>query len=56
MQIRFIDKADFQICGYSVKTSLDESCKDVAELYSDYFNTEKSSLIDNYLQSGRKRL
>ena len=27
MQIRFIDKADFQISGYSVETSLDESSK-----------------------------
>ena len=47
MQIRFINKADFLICGYSVETSLDDSSKDVAELYSDYFNTEKASLIDN---------
>ena len=29
MQIRFIDKADFQISGYSVETSLDESSKAV---------------------------
>jgi len=47
MKIRFIDKADFQIIGYSVETSLDESSKDVAALYSDYFNTEKATLIDN---------
>ncbi len=38
MQIRFIDKADFQICGCSVETSLDESGKDAAALYDDYFN------------------
>ena len=24
MQIRFVDKSDFQICGYSIETSLDE--------------------------------
>ena len=47
MQIRFVDKADFQICGYSVETSLDESSKDVTALYYDYFNTEKAILIDN---------
>jgi len=47
MQIRFINKADFQISGYSVETSLDESKKDVAALYDDYFNTEKAALIDN---------
>jgi len=47
MQIRFIDKTIFQICGYSVETSLEESEQDVAALYSDYFNTEKSALIDN---------
>ena len=47
MQIRFVDKADFQICGYSVETSLDESSKDVAALYNDYFNNEKATLIDN---------
>jgi len=47
MQIRFVDKADFQISGYSVETSLDESSKDVAALYDGYFNTEKATLIDN---------
>ena len=47
MQIRFVDKAEFQISGYSVETSLDESSKDVAALYNDYFNTEKAALIDN---------
>lgn len=47
MQIRFIDKTIFQIYGYSVETSLEESEQDVAALYSDYFSTEKSSLIDN---------
>ena len=47
MQIRFMDKASFQICGYSVETSLDESSKDVEDLYNDYFNTEKATLIDN---------
>ena len=47
MQIRFIDKAGFQICGYSIETSLDESNEDVAALYNDYFNTEKATLIDS---------
>ena len=47
MQIRFVDKADFQISGYSIETSLDESSKDVAALYNDYFNTEKTTLIEN---------
>jgi len=47
MQIRFINKSDFQISGYSVETSLNESGKDVAALYNDYFNTEKATLIDN---------
>jgi len=47
MQIRFIERSDFQISGYSVETSLDESGKDVAVLFSDYFNTEKAALIDN---------
>ena len=47
MQIRFIDKTIFQICGYSIETSLEESEQDVAALYSDYFNTEKSALVDN---------
>jgi len=47
MQIRFVDKADFQISGYSVETSLDESSKDLTALYNDYFNTEKAILIDN---------
>ena len=46
MQIRFVDKADFQICGYSVETSLDESSQDVAALYNDYFDTEKAALVD----------
>lgn len=47
MQIRFIAKPDFQICGYSVETSLDESGQDVAALYSGYFSSDKVSLIDN---------
>ncbi|MCL2050626.1 MAG: effector binding domain-containing protein [Lachnospiraceae bacterium] len=47
MQIHFVDKADFQICGYSIETSLGESGKDVAALYNDYFNTEKAMLIDS---------
>ena len=47
MQIRFIDRAAFQICGYSVETSLDESSKDVAALYNDYFSSEKTTLIDS---------
>ena len=47
MQIRFINKADFQIIGYSIETSLNESGKDVEALYNDYFNTEKTALIDN---------
>ena len=47
MQIRFIDKTDFQICGYSVETSLEESNQDVAALYSDYFSSGKATLIDN---------
>ena len=51
MQIRFIEKADFQIIGYSVETSLDESSKDVDALYNDYFNTEKAALIDSVAKS-----
>jgi len=47
MQIRFIDKTGFQICGYSVETSLEESNQDVAALYSDYFSSGKAMLIDN---------
>jgi predicted transcriptional regulator YdeE len=47
MQMRFMQRDGFQICGYSVETSLDESGTDVAALYNDYFNTEKSLLIDN---------
>jgi predicted transcriptional regulator YdeE len=47
MQIRLINKASFQICGYSVETSLEESSKDVEGLYNAYFNTEKAALIDN---------
>ena len=46
MQIRFIDRSDFLISGYSVETSLAESGKDVAALCSDYFDTEKAALID----------
>ena len=51
MKIRFIDKADFQIIGYSVETSLNESSKDVAALYNNYFNTEKTALIDNAVKN-----
>lgn len=51
MEIHFINKADFQICGYSVETSLTESNKDVAALYSDYFNNGKSALIDSAVKS-----
>lgn len=51
MQIRFIDKADFQICGYSIETSLDESGQDVAALYSDYFNSGKVAMINNVAKS-----
>jgi predicted transcriptional regulator YdeE len=47
MQIRFIEKDDFQICGYSVETSLAESSQDVAALYKDYFNSGKAMAIDN---------
>lgn len=46
MQIRLVEKLDFQICGYSVETSLSESGHDVAALYSDYFSSDKASLMD----------
>jgi predicted transcriptional regulator YdeE len=51
MQIRFIDKADFQICGFSVETSLEESNQDVEALYSDYFESDKVSMINNVAKS-----
>ena len=51
MQIRFIDKACFQICGYSIETSLDESNESVAALYDDYFNTEKATLVDRIFRA-----
>ena len=51
MQIRFIDKTDFQICGYSVETSLEESNQDVTALYSDYFSSDKAMFIDNIAKS-----
>ena len=47
MQIRFIERDDFQICGYAIETSLSESGRDVAALYNDYFSTEKTTLIDD---------
>lgn len=47
MQICFIDKADFQICGYSVETSLEHSNQDVAALYSDYFSSGKAAVINS---------
>ena len=46
MKIRFVDRPGFQIVGYSVETSLDESEKDLAALYGDYFDSEKASSID----------
>lgn len=51
MNIRFVERPDFQISGYSVETSLDESGKDVAALYSDYFNSERAAFMDNIAKS-----
>lgn len=47
MQIQFVEKADFQICGYSIETSLEESGQDVAALYRDYFRSGMALAIDN---------
>jgi predicted transcriptional regulator YdeE len=47
MQLRITNGASFQICGYSIETSLEESGTDVEALYNDYFNSEKSLLIDS---------
>ena len=47
MQIHFVDKTDFQICGFSIETSLEESGQDVAALYKDYFDSGKAKTIDN---------
>lgn len=46
MQIRLVEKPVFQICGYSVETSLSESGQDVAALYSDCFSSDKASAMD----------
>lgn len=47
MQVRFVDKTNFLICGYSVETSLEESKHDVAALYIDYFSSGKAAVINN---------
>ncbi len=47
MQICFIDKADFKICGYSVETSLEESGQDVAALCSGYFSSDRVTVINS---------
>ncbi|MDR2854592.1 MAG: effector binding domain-containing protein [Methanomicrobiales archaeon] len=46
MQIRFVEKGGFHVCGYSIETSLEEN-QIMTVLYNDYFNTEKAALIDN---------
>ena len=47
MQICFVNRADFQICGYSIETSSEESGRDVAALYNDYFGSDKAAVINN---------
>lgn len=51
MQVRFVDKTGFLICGYSVETSLEESGHDVAALYTDYFGSGKATAIHNAAKS-----
>lgn len=51
MQVRFINKSNFLICGYSVETSLEESEHDVTALYTDYLNSGKAAAINNAAKS-----
>lgn len=46
MEIRFVDRDDFSVCGYSVETTLEENDKDIAVLLQSYFHDEKSAQVD----------
>lgn len=46
MRIRFVDRDDFFVCGYSVETTLEENDKDIAALLQSYFHDGKSEHID----------
>lgn len=46
MEIRFVDRDDFYVCGYSVETTLEENDKDIAALLQSYFHDGKSEQID----------
>lgn len=46
MEIRFVDRDDFSVCGYSVETTLEENDNDIAALLQSYFHDEKSAQVD----------
>lgn len=46
MEIRFVDRDDFYVCGYAVETTLEENDKDIAALIQSYFHDGKSEQIN----------
>lgn len=54
MQIHFVNRPDFQVCGFSVETSLKEGYRDVENLYNDYFCSDKAKIINDMTNSETK--
>lgn len=45
MEINFVEKETFFVCGYSVETTLEQNDKDISALYEDFFRSGKETAL-----------
>ena len=51
--MNLIERDTFYICGYAVETTAAQNDKDVSNLYNDFFNKDKESILSR-LQGSKK--
>lgn len=53
MEINFVKKDAFLICGYCIETTLEQNDNDVSALYDDFFSSGKEAILMN-LEGSKK--
>lgn len=51
--MKLIDRDTFSVCGYAVETTAEQNSKDISDLYRDFFDSDKETVLLN-LQGGKK--
>ncbi len=51
MKICITERTEFELCGYSVETELENNDKSIKALYYDYFHKGKAELIEQIAKS-----